>query len=663
MNNLFFIMYERGFLWNGIRGFCSWLDLVAYTLFSWVMQLIFDIAAVSTSSVFNNFYDGIQSRIYALLAIFMLFKITISMLTYLVNPDSMNDKSQGVGKLSMRIIVSLVMLIAFPIAFQFLNRVQPHIMEALPRVILATNTSLSADNYDAEYGGQMEQIGEQIAFMTYHGVFFNTECGDRGEGGENDLSFGCFQYNDNTVATAVDHINDAADGDSDHYRYDYFPIVGFVTAIVMTLILLGYAVDVSIRVFKLIILQVIAPIPIISYMDPKSSKDGAFNKWVKMVISVWLDLFIKLGIIYFVMLVISELISSQVISNLTRELFGNNGPRGGLVLIALIVGLLFFAKDAPKFIADAMGIKMGENSKLFGGLGKIMAAGAIGAGTLGSIAAGARASYMADTENGKNHNAFNILKNAGAGLFGGAAGLKSGMSAALSAKDHNMKAAMDAMAKRNATTLAAGAAGSTALGRALSTGRGLVFGETTAAKGKREIAAMEAKKSALEAVKSRVSSEMVKKDWTQSIVGKRNASGGWDYFMKDTSGADVTGAINYKDFMARKNAAAASGQNEFEIKTSTGNVKISMADAERYQCLILKGNESDYIEQNVNGTTSDIDKVLMANITNANKITGGSIQNRADVTDTINDLGVDIMNAKRENARKEQNDRFSGSGK
>ena len=656
-------MYERGFLWNGIRGFCSWLDLVAYTLFSWVMQLIFDIAAVSTSSVFNNFYDGIQSRIYALLAIFMLFKITISMLTYLVNPDSMNDKSQGIGKLSMRIIVSLVMLIAFPIAFQFLNRVQPHIMEALPRIILATNTSLNADNYDAEYGGQMENIGKQIAFMTYHGVFFNTECGDTGEGGENDLSFGCFQYNDNTVATAVDHINDAADGDSDHYRYNYLPIVGFVTALVMTLILLGYAVDVSIRVFKLIILQVIAPIPIISYMDPKSSKDGAFNKWVKMVISVWLDLFIKLGIIYFVMLVISELISSQVISNLTRELFGNNGPRGGLVLIALIVGLLFFAKDAPKFIADAMGIKMGENGKLFGGLGKIMAAGAIGAGTLGSIAAGARASYMADAENGKNHNAFNILKNAGAGLFGGVAGLKSGMSAALSAKDHNAKAAMDAIAKRNATTLAAGAAGSTALGRALSTGSGLIFGETAAAKGKREIAAMEAKKSALEAVKSRVSSEMVKKDWTAGKTG-----------IKDASGNDIF--ANYKSFMAAKNAAAAAGLDKFsfERRDANGNImkdangntltyEIDMTTANMQEGFILKNNESNYIEQNVNGTASDIDKVLMANIENANKITGGSIQNRADVTDTIDDLGVDIMNAKRENARKEQNDRFSGSGK
>ena len=116
-------MYERGFVWNTIRSLFAWLDSVAYTLFSWVMQLIFDIAAVSADPAFNDFYDDIQLRIYALLAIFMLFKITVSMLTYLVDPDSMNDKQQGLGKMSIRVVVSLVMFIAFTIVFKFLNTV------------------------------------------------------------------------------------------------------------------------------------------------------------------------------------------------------------------------------------------------------------------------------------------------------------------------------------------------------------------------------------------------------------------------------------------------------------------------------------------------------------------------------------------------------------
>ena len=487
MNNLFFMGVSRGLVWNTVRSLFGTLDSIAYTLFSWVMQLIFDIAEVSTSDAFNNFYGEIQSRIYAVLAIFMLFKVTISMLTYLVNPDSITDKSNGIGKLSTRIIVSLVMLIAFPYAFQFLNRVQPHVLEALPRVILGTQPSSYSD-----LGSQMENAGQNIAFQTYNGVFFNTNCADKEA--QVGVSNGnhCFQY-ENSVQGAVDHLNDPADGDNNSYKYDYMPLIGFVVAIVMTLILLGYCVDIAVRVFKLVILQLIAPIPIISYVDPKASKDGAFNKWIKMVISVWADLFIKLGIIYFIMLVISELFTSGAIQNLTTNLFGDSYFRGGLVTLALIVGLLFFAKDAPKFICDAMGIKMGENGKLFGGLGKIMSAGAIAAGTVGAGIASGRASYMADQANHKKFNVARAFKNVGAGFVGAAAGGVTGINAAVNAKDHNAKAVMDAMAKRNANSLAAGAAGSTFFGRAWTGVEKTFTGDSAYDKDQREIAALDAK--------------------------------------------------------------------------------------------------------------------------------------------------------------------------
>lgn len=659
MNNLFFMGVSRGLVWNTVRSLFGTLDSIAYTLFSWVMQLIFDISEVSTSDAFNNFYGEIQSRIYAVLAIFMLFKVTISMLTYLVNPDSITDKSNGIGKLSTRIIVSLVMLIAFPYAFQFLNRVQPHVLEALPRVILGTQPSSYSD-----LGSQMENAGQNIAFQTYNGVFFNTNCADKEA--QVGVSNGnpCFQY-ENSVQGAVDHLNDPADGDNNSYKYDYMPLIGFVVAIVMTLILLGYCVDIAVRVFKLIILQLIAPIPIISYVDPKASKDGAFNKWIKMVISVWADLFIKLGIIYFIMLVISELFTSGAILNLTNNLFGDSYFRGGLVTLALIVGLLFFAKDAPKFICDAMGIKMGENGKLFGGLGKIMSAGAIAAGTVGAGIASGRASYLADQANGKKFNVARAFKNVGAGFLGAAAGGITGMNAAVNAKDHNTKAVMDAMAKRNATALAAGSSGSTFFGRMGSTLMGLTTGETLAAIGKREISDLEAKKSALETVKSRVSGEMVKQDWTWGKSG---------FTMKDANGKDLDMKANYKSFMATKNAAASAGKDKFKytfkVTDSSGvthdvTKEITMQQANMQEGFILKNNEDDYIVQHINGTvkTDKVDKTLMADIQNAEKITDVSITNRSSITDNIDKFGVQIMDAKRENAKKEANDRFSGTGK
>ena len=656
MNNLIFTMASRGWAWNIIRSLFGWLDSVAYFLFSSVMQLIFDIISVTSDPAFNNFYNGIHSRIYAIIAIYMLFKITISLLTYLVNPDSMNDKERGVGKMATRVIVALVMLIAFPNAFTFINKIQPHIIEAIPRVILGTETTSSSDSSGSDLSSQMGDVGKQIAFDTYNGVWFNDNCAD-----SNNTDAGkCFAYTDDkgkaTVAVAVDHINDAADGDSGQYRYNYYPLVGFVTALIMTIILLGYCVDISIRVFKLIILQIIAPIPIISYIDPKSSKDGAFSKWLKMVGSVYLDVFIKLAIIYFILLVISELITSGTIANLTLSLFGKQGTfRSGMVMVALVMGLFFFAKEAPKFIADALGVKMSENSHLFGGLSKIAAAATLGAGAIGSGIASGRSSFMSDEANGKNHNVGRILKNVGAGIVGAASGLGTGANAVLNAKDHHAKAAMDAMAKRNATALAAGTSGSTFFGRMGSTLMGLTTGETSAAIGKREIADLEASKAALETVKSRASGEMVKQDWTWGNLG-----------LKDANGNDLGLQANYKSFMAAKNAAASAGKSSFEVqlKDENGNIHthmISMETANMQEGFLLKNNEDDYIKQNINGTAEKIDNVLIADISNAEKVSGVTITGRNTVTDNIDSLGVQIMDKKRENSKKAANDRFSGT--
>ena len=672
MNNLFFMDVSRGLVWNTVRSLFGTLDSIAYTLFSWIMQLIFDIAEVSTSDAFNNFYGDIQSRIYAVLAIFMLFKVTISMLTYLVNPDSITDKSNGIGKLSTRIVVSLVMLIAFPYAFQFLNRVQPHVLEALPRVILGTQPSSYTD-----LGSQMENAGQNIAFQTYNGVFFNTNCADKEE--QLGVSNGdpCFKY-ENSVKGALDHLNDPAVGDNNSYKYDYMPLFGFVVAIVMSLILLGYCVDIAIRVFKLIILQLIAPIPIISYVDPKASKDGAFNKWIKMVISVWVDLFIKLGIIYFIMLVISELFTSGAILKLTTNLFGDSYFRGGLVTLALIIGLLFFAKDAPKFICDAMGIKMSENGKLFGGLGKIMSAGAIAAGTVGAGIASGRASYMADQANGKKFNVARAFKNVGAGFLGAAAGGITGMNAAVNAKDHNAKAVMDAMAKRDATVLAAGSSGSTFLGRMGSTLMGLTTGETLAAGGERRINGLTEFNKSLDAIVNRAKGEMVKQDWTYGALGNKTDT--------DANG-NIIGEVNYKDFYSRMNAAKARGDAFVEFKNKNGdNLKVSMEYAEKQLGYLAKNNEDDYISRGSNSIQDaqgnvifkgdkDLSSLIIdaeaKSVTISDKDINEKfyqngqfkVSNRDSIKSTQEAIGIEIRLEQRKNATNKANDRFSGTGK
>ena len=367
-------IWPRNLVTTWLLQFLSFLDRIAFSLFTWVLQVIFDIA--NSEIVRDGFFDSFRTRIYVLLGIFMLFKITISLLGYLVNPDSLADKEKGMGKMISRTIIVILMLIGCPFAFNLLDEIQEPLLEALPRIVIGQNSS------EETMANQMTGVADSVAWTVFQISL-----------GEDTPALMCPDASNtstciNTVEGATSVITDPADGNKAEFKYYYIPVVGFIIAIVMTVLLVGIAIDVAIRVFKLVILQLIAPIPIISYIDPKSAKDGAFSSWVKLTISTWVDLFLKLGILYFVLFLIDELIIRK------QLVLASNLPfiRRTVVIIFLIIGLLFFARQAPKFVSKALGIKEGGGMGV--GLGGILAgAGALvgGAGLAGALSASTQA--------------------------------------------------------------------------------------------------------------------------------------------------------------------------------------------------------------------------------------------------------------------------------
>ena len=439
MHNFITLAFETGFGWDLVRKLFAWLDLVIYTVFGWCMDLMFKVVEVTGTNDFNEFLEGIHDRIYIILSLYMLFKVTISILTYIVNPDMLSDKAQGAGKLVMRIILSLVMLIAFPKVFDELAKLQTDIIEngTIQRVLLGTKP-VDPNNIG------MTTIADKMSLTMYNGVFIK----------ENDQPVTSItNVNTITFKELVEHVNDRVPGDPDNYKYEYVPVIGLAVGIFATLIMLSICIDVAARVFKLLILEMIAPIPIISYIDPKSSKDGAFSKWSKMLISTWAEIFIKLFIVYFMLKIAQDLTSG--------ELFPHTDPK---VTLVLILGLLFFAKELPKFICDSLGIK--EPGNLFKDIGKVMGAGALFGGTLGSIVGMTANSFQGDTDAGRSHNPLRLMKNVGAGLVGGLGGLAAGGYALATSKDQNSKAVMEARNKylanqRSGNTLASRLMGGT----------------------------------------------------------------------------------------------------------------------------------------------------------------------------------------------------------
>ena len=121
------------------------------------------------------------------------------------------------------------------------------------------------------------------------------------------------------------------------------------------------------------------------WLDPKASKDGSFAAWSKTLISTYIDLFVKLGTVYLVLLLASALFRQELFDKAAYNNF--SGLSYLYVQVFLVIGLFQFAKQAPKFIKDALGIK--DNGGSGGFMGKALAgmAGAA-AGFAGGVAGG-----------------------------------------------------------------------------------------------------------------------------------------------------------------------------------------------------------------------------------------------------------------------------------
>ena len=115
------------FLIQSLRTIFYSLDSIVYSLIPSVYALLIQITRTSifTPTEINVF----AKRIYALIGVFMLFKVTVSIINYIINPDDFSDKEKGFTNIIKRVILSLVMLVVAPYLFNFAFELQADILE------------------------------------------------------------------------------------------------------------------------------------------------------------------------------------------------------------------------------------------------------------------------------------------------------------------------------------------------------------------------------------------------------------------------------------------------------------------------------------------------------------------------------------------------------
>ena len=724
---------------DAIRSIFVSLDVGIYSLLKLIYEIFFNITTINILD--REMIFTVFTRVQLVIGIFMMFQLVMIVIKGIVNPDSATDAKSGGGiTVVVRIIVSLALLaLIVPINIPSpRNEYEKQInnngllfgtLYSLQYRILSNNTigNIILGNDSANYtngGGAQDLYRFANRFTSTIVKTFYTLNTDEKTGAYvcND-GFDHTYYQDdvdpiviilngqekcgssNFILEAVSHILDPAQvlRKGRQYRIT-MNWISTIAGIVIVVLFFMMTFNVAKRVFKLAALQLIAPIPIISYMDPKGSKDGAFNSWLKLLGTTYLELFIQLAVIYFSFAIINMFIvkffSVTTVTSAVGNAFSGDVVNAPLIIgftfIIMVIALFIFAKDAPKFFKQMLGIKDNGGS-FFGSFGTAMGLGVAAAGALGSARAGYNSSLMADKtraalgktdRNGNlvNPNSnFNRFKHLVAGMAGGVGGLTTGASAALNAKDHSAKAALEAQQKRNAAVLARGNDGSTLTGRIGSTLSGVFRGEGAAAPLDRAIASMEARQKALNDVGSRVSSEMVKMDWTMGKAASSAADAlARGYMALDNHGNATinlgNAMFNYKEFINAIEKAKADGSGIVKTVDAVTHVdyKIDLKVAGKMAGDILKSNEDNYIVENTTTGSAHYqsDKELISLISDA-MAKGGSgwdpvtqtfdasrkneITSRDAYKKSSEGLGQDIRDSKRDNMINKANDIHSGN--
>ena len=563
-----------------IRNLFSTLDKPAYWLLGLVYQLFFNVASADlfSNQTVMNFYKRIQ----LIIGVFMMFQLAVTIIRGIVNPDTFTDSKNGATNLIKRVAISLVLMtLLVPInipgaknewerqlnnhgfLFGGLYSLQHRVLSnnTLGRLILGNDDSAESftesDFNDDDsslaksariftstilkgfyrinlipYEDRVHKKGRDDATINENRVCKNMDDAilnsyTRLDADPGDIialvTYDC-EYEaaeSNAIQNAIGLISKKWAGKM-RYGFAYMPFISAIVAFIFVFILLNFTVEVAVRAVKLAVLRLIAPIPIISYMDPKGGKDSAFGSWVKTLTTTYLDLFIRLATVYFVLFLIQDMIVNGIYIN------QGEGILGVLSFILILIGLFVFAKQAPKFIKQVLGIK-DEGGKFLSGISDLAGAIGLGAAAIGSVGAGlasARASRMADEANYGEEAAKSFLnkgKHLLAGITGAAMGLGTGAHAAFTSKDHALKNTFDAIQKRNASIISRGSDGSTLFGRMGTNVYRSFLGESSYDKMARELASEKAIATAGKDLKEYLDDRAIKKGGGYTIQGQTNS--------------------------------------------------------------------------------------------------------------------------------------------
>ena len=296
-------------------GILLFIDALVYSLINWVYQIIMTLCNVD---ILNNSDEvtAFVGRVYIIIGVVVLFLVAYSLLKSMINPDEAFKGKKSPIKIIGDVVISVVLIALIPMIFSYARAFQTSLLEAntLGKIILGDTSSTGDSSKDTiSQGGMTMATGVLEAFLhenyddcEYKGAI--TEEYPRGYDcssvtidsaaldGQTDKSFRNFW--EIIKSRNLFYITDLASNVVNKDLTYYF-IISTVAGAFTLFVLISYCFDIATRTIKLAVYELMAPLPILSRILPNEQGNKIFSNWIKATLSTFAEVFIRLAILYF----------------------------------------------------------------------------------------------------------------------------------------------------------------------------------------------------------------------------------------------------------------------------------------------------------------------------------------------------------------------------
>lgn len=359
---------------GAFRSLFVLIDGIAYILLDNAYNVVIQLSTAKFME--HETIKSLMGNLYILMGVVAFFRLALVLVNSVINPEKLNEKGKGLSNIFFRVVGMIALLVVTPYLFEMSYDLQGKIVggDSQKNLIFKTILGDSANIGGENAGNALQNIALSSLITIddrYVESFEPLTCVPNGDG--TCTNQGGYVYDDtvcdwDNCKKAVSKWNDMyvnedmspaslanvigvskkIDGE-EVYVFNYMLIVTTAVGIFMTYIIISFAIDIGVRIFELIVLEILSPLFIATFVDPKSSQSGPFKNWLSAVGKSYANLYIKLATLALMILLISFVNRSTMFSS----------PNGvsGFAKIITIIGLLIFAKKAPKWIMDMLGIK------------------------------------------------------------------------------------------------------------------------------------------------------------------------------------------------------------------------------------------------------------------------------------------------------------------